>query len=116
MVGTMRQNKRSIPPILRECKKKPLHQSTFAFTEDTTLVSYIARKNKCVILQSTLHHSNKVKQDDKHLPEIIEYYNKTKGLLQLKMNFLSCIVSKFIYSQAVLTRLTKCFLVTAAKG
>lgn len=87
MVGTMKSNKRSIPPKLKECKKKPLYQSTFAFTEDTTLVSYIARKNKCVVLQSTMHNTTNVKQDGKKLPEIIEYYNKTKGSLELKMIF-----------------------------
>lgn len=81
MVGTMRKNKRSIPPKLLECKKKPLFESTFAFTADTTLVSYIGRKNKCVILQSTMHNSNSTATSGKKLPEIIQYYNKTKGLL-----------------------------------
>lgn len=79
MVGTMRRNKRSIPPKLLECKKLPLYQSTFAFTKDTALVSYIGRKNKCVILQSTMHASNATQSEGKKLPEIIQYYNATKG-------------------------------------
>lgn len=83
MVGTMRQTDHSIPPILRECDQKPLYQSTFAFTRNTTLVSYIAKKNNCVIVQSTLHRKNSVRPDGKKVPEIIEYYNRTKGLLKL---------------------------------
>lgn len=79
MVGTLRKNKRSIPPKLLECKKKPLYSSTFAFTENTTLVSYIGRKNKCTILQSTFHHSKEVNSGEKKLPSIVEFYNKTKG-------------------------------------
>ena len=63
MVGTMRKNKRSIPPKLLECKKVPLYQSTFAFTENTTLVSYVGRKNKWPILQSTMHSANNVGSD-----------------------------------------------------
>lgn len=54
MVGTLRKNKRSIRPTLLLCKKMPLYQSTFAFNENTSLVSFISRKNKCAILQSTL--------------------------------------------------------------
>ncbi|XP_031639747.1 piggyBac transposable element-derived protein 4-like, partial [Contarinia nasturtii] len=90
MVGTMRKNKRSIPPKLLECKKVPLYQSTFAFTKDTTLVSYVGRKNKCTILQSTMHSSNDVGSGDKKLPEIIEYYNKTKGGVDTVDKMLSC--------------------------
>lgn len=55
LVGTMRKNKRSIPPKLLEVKKVPLYRSTFAFAENTTLVSYVGRKNKSVILMSTMH-------------------------------------------------------------
>lgn len=79
MVGTVRKNKRSIPPKLLQCKKVPLYTSTFAFTEDTAMVSYIGRKDKCALLQSTLHDAPTVGSVPKQLPEIIEYYNKTKG-------------------------------------
>ncbi|XP_055388890.1 piggyBac transposable element-derived protein 4-like [Condylostylus longicornis] len=73
MVGTMRKNKRSIPPKLLECRKLPLYTSTFAFTENTVLVSYVGRKNKCTILQSTFHDSNDVGCGPKKLPAIIDY-------------------------------------------
>lgn len=83
MVGTMRKNKRSIPPKLLECKKIPLYQSSFAFTKAITLVSYVGRKNKCTVLQSSMHHSNDVGAEPKKLPEIIEFYSKTKGLVDV---------------------------------
>ncbi|XP_036322141.1 piggyBac transposable element-derived protein 4-like [Rhagoletis pomonella] len=79
MVGTMRKNKRSIPAKLSECKKVPVYTSNFAFTQNTTLVSYIGRKDKCPVVQSTMHHTMSTGDPPKRLPEIIEYYNKTKG-------------------------------------
>lgn len=56
MVGTMRKNKRSIPPKLLACKKIPRYESTFAFTPDTAMVSYISHKDKCTIVISTMYH------------------------------------------------------------
>lgn len=64
MIGTIRKNKPSIPPILLEVKNKPVFSSTFAFTKDTTMVSYIPKKNKCVLLQSTFHNSKEVASDN----------------------------------------------------
>lgn len=51
----------------------------FTFTEDATLLFYIPRKNKRVVLQSTLHKDKKVSNDSERKPEIILNYNKTKG-------------------------------------
>lgn len=90
MVGTMRKNKRSIPPKLLLCKKQPLYQSTFAYTMDTTLVSYISKKNKCTVLQSTMHDSPEVGSDPKKMPNIVAYYNNTKGGVDTVDKMLSC--------------------------
>lgn len=81
IVGTLRLNKKCIPPKLLQCKHFPLFSSSFAFSKDTTLVSYISRKNKCTVLLSTLHHQDNVNHEHaKKLPEIVEYYNYTKGI------------------------------------
>lgn len=81
IVGTLRQNKTCIPAELKECRKVPLYSSKFAFTKDVTLVSFVGRKNKCTVLMSTLHHQAKLVADHpKQLPEIISYYNSTKGM------------------------------------
>lgn len=44
MVGTIRKNKTTIPPVLLEVQGKPVFSSTIAFTGDTTMVSYIPKK------------------------------------------------------------------------
>lgn len=78
--GTVRKNRRFLPPAILETKGREVKSSVFAFTEDITLVSYIPKKQKNVILMSSQHHNNEVheaREDRK--PEIILHYNKTKG-------------------------------------
>lgn len=79
MIGTIRKNKTSIPSEILQTKGRERYSSTFAFTDDATLVSYIPKKNKCVVLQSTLHKDEKIDQSLQRKPEIINDYNKTKG-------------------------------------
>lgn len=55
-----------------------MNSSLYGFTNDITLLSYVPKKNKAVLLVSSMHHNqNNDAQTDK--PEIIEYYNSTKG-------------------------------------
>ncbi|XP_049316471.1 piggyBac transposable element-derived protein 4-like isoform X1 [Bactrocera dorsalis] len=83
-VGTVRKNKTFIPPKLLTVKNLPLYKSTFAFNDIATLVSYISHKNKATILISTIHKKDKVDESGpKKKPEIVSYYNSTKGLLQI---------------------------------
>ena len=51
MIGTERKNKLFIPTEILQRKRKERYRSTFAFAEDITLVSYITKKNKCVVQQ-----------------------------------------------------------------
>lgn len=83
IVGTMRKNRREIPSVLLDLKSKPAEYSTFAFDHKlrATMVSYVPKKNKSVILLSTYHTSNKVIDADKKKPEIIQFYNATKGIV-----------------------------------
>ncbi|XP_037911991.1 piggyBac transposable element-derived protein 4-like [Hermetia illucens] len=78
-VGTIRKNKPSIPRVLLESKKWPAQSSKFAFTKDTTLVTYVPKKNRSVILQSTLHTTNSINNKENKKPLIIEDYNASKG-------------------------------------
>ena len=50
----------------------------FEFQKDLTLVSYVSRKNKCVILISTSHDDDKIDPETQK-PDIILDYNKNKG-------------------------------------
>lgn len=90
MVGTMRRNKPSIPPILLQTKNKEVYASTFAFTNDTMLVSYIPKRNKCVIVQSTLHFEKKVDTSECKKPQAILDYNSTKGAVDTLDKMISC--------------------------
>lgn len=79
MIGTIQKNKTSIPPVLLEVKGKAIFTSKFAFTKNTSLVSYIPKKKKCVVLQSTLHITKELSGGSENKPNIILDYNATKG-------------------------------------
>lgn len=79
LVGTIRQNKPELPPHLLQAKKREIFSSIFAFTNTHTLVSYIPRRGKNVLLLSTKHRCPDVSKEGKRKPVIIEDYNKCKG-------------------------------------
>ncbi|XP_069604265.1 piggyBac transposable element-derived protein 4-like [Ranitomeya imitator] len=79
LVGTMRPNRREIPPIMKHNAQRPIYESVFGFCNEATMVSYKAKKEKSVILLSTMHHDESIDTNDrKQKPEIILHYNKTK--------------------------------------
>lgn len=51
----------------------------FGFHEKVTMCSYVPKKNKAVILLSTMHSDASVGDDAKQKPEIINFYNKYKA-------------------------------------
>lgn len=81
MVGTLRKNKSEIPNQFLPNKFRPEKTSLFGFTKTTTIVSYVPKKGKSVILLSTHHHNNSIdpSSEDDLKPEIITFYNSTKG-------------------------------------
>lgn len=78
IVGTLRHNKREIPPSFLPDRKKEILSSQFAFAEKKTIVSFTPKRSKSVILLSTLHSSKTIDELSKK-PEIITFYNSTKG-------------------------------------
>lgn len=78
-VGTMKKNKPEIPDECQPARSRPVSSSVFAFDNYKTLVSYVPKTNKSVILISTNHHDENVSQTGSKKPEIITYYNSTKG-------------------------------------
>ena len=79
VVGTMRKCKREIPVCMKAAKPRQTKTSVFGFNNQLTMVSYVPKKNKAVILFSTMHHSiSIVEEDPKKSPEIIKFYNETK--------------------------------------
>ena len=80
-VGTVRKDKKFIPEPLRHhsFSKDKQYPSRFAFQEKATVVSCISKKNKVVTLSSTMHSDKTVSQHEKKQPDIVLYYNLTKG-------------------------------------
>lgn len=77
VVGTIRK-KSYIPSVMLGIdKNRPVNTSSFLFDENTSLVSYKVKKDKTVILLSILHNQPTI--GDKNKPEIVHYYNKIKG-------------------------------------
>ncbi|XP_067101197.1 piggyBac transposable element-derived protein 4-like [Osmerus mordax] len=80
IVGTLRQNKPDIPSVMKPSKLREKHSSEFGFNGNMTMVSYVPKKGKAVVLLSTMHDSRVVDENSvKKKPEVIQYYNKTKG-------------------------------------
>ncbi|XP_071743601.1 uncharacterized protein [Lepeophtheirus salmonis] len=78
MVSTVRENKPELPPALLASKEREVFSSKFAFTPTTTLVSYLPKKNKNVILLSPLHRDGSISDRDDRKPIIIMGYNRNK--------------------------------------
>lgn len=76
-VGTLKKNKREIPPEFKPSRQRAIDSTLFGFTKDITLSSYVPKKNKAVVMVSSMHHTASVDQNTKK-PETILYYNETK--------------------------------------
>lgn len=77
IVGTLRRNKAYIPTEMKDDKRWTIGTSKFGFHEKVTMVTYKQRKTNSVIMLSTMHDDATVEENGK--PEIINFYNKTKG-------------------------------------
>lgn len=78
VVGTLRKNKREIPPSFLPSRKTAVLSSNFAFDQQKTIVSFCPKRGKSVILLSTMHGDKAVNEETKK-PEMIHFYNETKG-------------------------------------
>jgi len=74
VVGTIRANRREIPPLV----KLPLHDSVFYSSSSLNLTVYQAKQNKSVLILSTLHRGAAREGDGKKKPEAVLYYNCNK--------------------------------------
>ncbi|XP_054159677.1 piggyBac transposable element-derived protein 4-like [Oppia nitens] len=77
LVGTVKHNKKEIPKHYLEKKKRVIGSSEFSSNDNITLVAYYPKKNKVVLVLSSMHSTEICSPPKK--PEIIEYYNHTKG-------------------------------------
>lgn len=77
-VGTLNKRKREIPGEFQPHRTRRVGESLYGFTNSITLLSYVPKRNRAVILLSSMHHTIEIDQDN-NLPEIIAYYNSTKN-------------------------------------
>lgn len=78
LVGTLRINKPQIPSEFLPNKTRKIGTSLYGFTNECTLVSYVPKKSKAVILMSSMHHTQ-FTDSSNNKPEIISFYNATKS-------------------------------------
>lgn len=80
ILGTLRRNKREIPPSFIELTNRDRNTAKFAFSKELALLSYCppkSKQKKIVPLLSTMH--TEADPDARNqLPEMVELYNKTK--------------------------------------
>lgn len=80
VVGTLRHNKPDIPKEMLPSALREIKSSLFGFKGKVTMVSYVPKKKRAVILISTMHHDKAIDSNNmKNKPEIICFYNETKG-------------------------------------
>jgi hypothetical protein len=93
LLGTMRKSRTELPPDFLP-KTRQQFESKFAFTTNTALVSYAPRKNKTVVLLSTMHNRPEVFTEGEGCkPYMVLDYNATKGAVDAfdqKTSFYSC--------------------------
>jgi len=77
-VGTVKSNKREIPLEFLPSRHKEVGSMMYGFTKDLTLLSFVPKKSKSVIVLSTMHHSEFADQKS-NKPEMISFYNSTKS-------------------------------------
>jgi len=79
LLGTMKKNKREIPPEFLPTKARQPGESMFGFQKGKVLVSFVPKRNKAVILVSSMHDSGVMDEATKKPEIIILDYNMTKG-------------------------------------
>lgn len=79
LIGTIRKNEPELPPRLLQTRGRAVLSSAFAFTLTHTLVSYVPRRGKNVLLMSTKHRTPDVSGEGKRKPVTIQDYNRCKG-------------------------------------
>lgn len=78
LVGTLRKNKLEVPPHMLVVKNLPPMTRRFSHAPEMTLLSFSITKIKNVLVLSTMYETETINGISKK-PEQIEFYNKTKG-------------------------------------
>ena len=80
LIGTVKKNRVFVPKAMLE--KRPIYTTMFGYLEDATLLDYQTKKNRHVLLLTTVPevmNESISAQDNAQRPEAILLYNRTKG-------------------------------------
>lgn len=84
IIGSIKPDKKEVPRAFRTIKDKALYSSMFGFSDVATLVQYICKRDKAVLLMSTKHCECSIdKKSDQLKPEIKVDYDRTKTALEI---------------------------------
>ena len=65
---------------MKASKIRKRYSTEFGFKGNTTMVSYVPKKGKAVIMLSTMHHKKAINEgSSKKKSKVIQYYNGTKA-------------------------------------
>ncbi|XP_043471836.1 piggyBac transposable element-derived protein 3-like [Leptopilina heterotoma] len=78
-VGTIKKNKKEIPKEFLPSKTRQVNSSFLGHSKDGVLLSFVPKKNKAVLIISSMHSFADADQNNNGLPEMISFYNLTKG-------------------------------------
>ncbi|XP_022099284.1 piggyBac transposable element-derived protein 4-like [Acanthaster planci] len=80
LVGTIKGNRREVPKEMRKenTRNRPAKSAEFVFNNISTLVSYVPKPKKNILLLSSMHRDKATHPTTKK-PDIITYYNATKA-------------------------------------
>lgn len=77
LIGTIKSNKRELPPEFVNTRSRREGSSMFGYQQDITVVSFVPKKYKNVLAVSTMHHDDEIDKST-NKPGIIMAYNQTK--------------------------------------
>lgn len=78
-LATIKKNKTFVPASFLPNKLRKIRSSLFGFKRKATLVSYVPKQSKSVVLLSTMHSTGEIDNTEQQKPKIILDYNNTKG-------------------------------------
>ena len=88
------RNKGEVPAQMVDSRCKAVESSTFGFQRDITLVSYVPKKNRSILLISSFHLVDEIVPVKKRKPRMIVDYNKRKGGVDTLDQLVRCYTSK----------------------
>ncbi|KRZ75041.1 hypothetical protein T10_6890 [Trichinella papuae] len=79
LLKTIKKNKPELPQEVLELRGRAVHSSKFEFTEQCTVVSYIPKKHRMVLVRSTMQKDASLSTGEGCKPEMILDHDATKG-------------------------------------